>query len=189
VEIMASSDLIKWNNRYANKQREFPNPPTALQAVMPYLIDGTVLDVASGEGAVALYLAQSPNFEVTALDISDVGLANLQASAKDKNIKLQTVCLDLDSSDLKALSNFDNICIFRYKPSVDMIRKLIGKLPENGRLVISTFNQRQHIEQGFNAHFCLNANEFDEVSEQLELIQFIRSQVAPFTDTYIWQKR
>ena len=185
---MASTDLKKWNTRYARAERVFPNPPAALQVTLPYLLSGSILDIASGEGAVALSLAQSSQFEVTALDISDVGLANLKMFANDKKIHLQTMCLDLDTSDFNQLSHFDNICIYRYKPSVDLILKLSEKLSENGRLVISTFNQRQHIEQGFNERFCLQDNEFDNVSNQLQLIKFIRSVKAPYTDTYIWQK-
>jgi len=185
---MASADLKKWNTRYALAERVFPNPPAALPVAIPYLLSGSILDVASGEGAVALLLAQSARFQVTALDISDVGLANLKKFANDTAIHLQTLCLDLDSSDLNQLSYFNNICIYRYKPSVDLILKLSEKLSENGRLVISTFNQRQHLEQGFNKRFCLLDDEFNDVSNQLQLIKFIRSVKAPYTDTYIWQK-
>jgi len=185
---MASVDLKKWNTRYARAERVFPNPPAALHAAIPYLISGSLLDIASGEGAVALCLAQSSRFKVTALDISDVGLANLKKFANDKKINLQTLCLDLDGSDINQLSRFDNICIYRYKPSVDLIHTLSDKLSENGRLVISTFNHRQHIEQDFNERFCLLDNEFDNVSHQLQLLKFIRSVKAPYTDTYIWQK-
>jgi len=185
---MASADLKKWNTRYAQTERVFPNPPAALHVAIPYLLAGTTLDVASGEGAVALHLAQSSRFKVTALDISDVGLANLKKFADDKKIHLQTLCLDLDSSDFNQLLCFDNICIYRYKPSVDLILKLSEKLSENGRLVISTFNQRQHIEQGFNERFCLVDNEFANVTNKLQLIKFFRSVKVPYTDTYIWQK-
>jgi len=185
---MASSALIKWNTRYAQAGRKIPTPPAALIAAVPYLRPGKLLDIACGEGAVALFLAQLAQFEVSALDISDIGLANLEQFAKDKNLHLSTLCVDLDGQGVDQLAKFENICIFRYKPSVDLILKLSDKLTFGGRLIISTFNQRQHIEHGFASRFCLQDHEFDDVGADLEPLAYLRSNSAPFTDTYIFQK-
>lgn len=186
---MSSLDQEKWNARYAKAQRTIPSPPQALIDNICELRPGNLLDVASGEGAVALFMAQNTEFNVTALDISEVGLANLNTFAKVQGVNLHTLCIDLDDSEsLAQLMDYDCITIFRYKPSVALVRQLISALTENGRLIISTFNLQHHQQSGFSARFCLNHEALVNIDSRVSLLQLIHSSDPPFTDTYIFQK-
>ena len=183
------SDRDKWNCRYRQSDLVMPAPPPALIDNLHQLQPGNVLDVASGEGAVALYVAANPSFKVTALDISDVGLKNLKKIANDLQLDLKTLCLDLDNSTRMAqLSDYDCITLFRYKPTVKQVKQLISALAVNGRFILSTFNLQQHRVNGFSERFCLDDEEFLNVDARVELLSLSRSSQSPYTDTYIFQR-
>ncbi|MEH6445678.1 MAG: class I SAM-dependent methyltransferase [Oceanospirillaceae bacterium] len=183
---MSDADRQKWNNKYQQEGRQAPKAPPALLDSVHYLQAGKTLDVASGEGAVALYLSKFDKFQVTALDVSDIGLQNLSIFAQQQGLQLETLCLDMDDlSALAVLEKYTNICMFRFKPDVALIKQLLSLLAPNGRLVISTFNQQHHLNCGFAAKFCLEENEFTDLGETVEVIAYLQSEQAPFTDTYV----
>ena len=63
-----------WDERYSSADRIWSgNPNPHLVTVAAHLTPGTALDVGSGEGADAIWLA-SHGWTVTAIDISQVAL-------------------------------------------------------------------------------------------------------------------
>jgi tellurite methyltransferase len=183
---MSDDDRQKWNNKYQQEGRQAPKAPLALLDNMHFLQAGKTLDVASGEGAVALHLSKFNKYQVTALDVSDIGLQNLSNFAQQQELQLKTLCLDMDDiSALALLEKYTNICMFRFKPDITLIKQLLSLLAPNGRLVISTFNQQHHLSCGFAAKFCLAPNEFSYLGETVEVIAYQQSEQAPFTDTYV----
>ena len=72
-----------WDERYGSKDRIWsgnPNPQLVEQAAG--LVPGSALDVGSGEGADAIWLA-SQGWEVTAVDVSTVALARAAQRAAE----------------------------------------------------------------------------------------------------------
>lgn len=65
-----SSIREKWNRRYADKSGGLSSVPVALELGWPLLRPGSVLDLASGDGGSALFLAKH-GFSVTAVDIAE----------------------------------------------------------------------------------------------------------------------
>ncbi|NQZ32317.1 MAG: class I SAM-dependent methyltransferase [Oceanospirillaceae bacterium] len=186
---MSSEDQKKWNTRYADQRRTIPSPPQDLIDIIDALPTGKLLDIACGEGAVALFMAGRADYSVTALDISDVGLINLKRFAQEQSVKLATLCADLeDTASLSQLTDYDCITVFRYKPTAALVRYLVSALADNGRLIISTFNMRHHLECGFSARFCLADEEFVNVDSRVSLLKLISASASPYTDTYIFQK-
>lgn len=186
---MSTKDREKWDKRYAQTARPAPTPPKALINNISLLCAGRVLDVASGEGAVSLCLSARPEFQVTAIDISVVGLQTLTTLVLEQGGHVTTLNIELD--DLPAVANlgcFESICLFKFKPSRALLTTLVHNLVVNGRLMISTFNQRHHHETGFNRSLCLSANELLDHSDDLKLIHFEQSNNPPFTDTYVFEK-
>ena len=60
---------------------------------------GRVLLLAEGEGRNAIFLAQR-GYDVTAVDISQVGLTKAKRRAEEVGVELATVCADLEDYDL-----------------------------------------------------------------------------------------
>ncbi len=186
---MTIADKLKWDVKYTSMQPSRPNPPPSLAANVQHLKTGRLLDVACGEGAAALALSKDPQYQVTAVDVSEVGLKNLQFFASEQGCKLTTCHQDLDDlSALQDLGKFDSITVFRYKPSIELIFTLTAMLNPKGRLIISTFNWRHHLETGFSAKFCLTAGEFLHLDLPATLITYSPSQQLPFTDSYVFER-
>ncbi|MBN3561275.1 class I SAM-dependent methyltransferase [Aliamphritea spongicola] len=159
-------DRIKWDQRYAGKPSVPPGAPKTLLAEWSFLKSGTVLDIASGDGAASLFLAEK-GFAVTAADISATGLNRLAGFAEDAGLAVKTCCVDLDDTAvLQQLGRFDNVVMSYFRPTPELLVALSGLLTPGGRIWLATFNQRQHQQQGFSARFCLGDAEFCDFSGQ-----------------------
>ena len=126
-------DGRRWNERYAASPTPSPSAPEVLDrwpdlvSLLP--VSGRCLDIASGTGAVSLWLAQQ-GFEVVALDVSDVAIARLDAAATTsglfERIDARTVDLDhglpedIDDLDLVVCQRFRDPAL--YGPIVDRLR-------------------------------------------------------------------
>ncbi len=89
-----------WNERYADAYASYGTAPNDfVRVVAPRLPEGPVLELAAGEGRNAVFLA-SRGHAVTAVDQSDVGLANAEALAKEAGVGITTVVADLADFDL-----------------------------------------------------------------------------------------
>ncbi|HVJ29660.1 MAG TPA: methyltransferase domain-containing protein, partial [Gammaproteobacteria bacterium] len=93
---MSAAERDKWDARYRDGAYEGRTYPTALLATwLPYLPRGRALDVACGAGRNALFLAAN-GYEVTALDISGVGLDRGRRAAAERGLTVDWLCADLD---------------------------------------------------------------------------------------------
>ena len=126
-------DGRRWNERYAASPVPSPRAPEALDrwpelaSLLP--ASGRCLDVASGTGAVTLWLAQQ-GLTVTAVDVSEVAIGRLEAAATASGladcIDARTVDLDeglpadLDDLDLVVCQRFRDRSL--YLPIVDRLR-------------------------------------------------------------------
>ena len=109
-------DRQKWNRIFSGRPELAPSAPEFLSRQCGALNRGSVLDLACGDGAAALFLAEA-GFEVTAVDIADAGLTRLQHFARQRGLDIETNLLDLDQpAGLAGLALFDNIVISRFKP-------------------------------------------------------------------------
>ncbi|SIT04945.1 class I SAM-dependent methyltransferase [Neptunomonas antarctica] len=184
----------KWNRRYANKSDEISSVPAAVTIGWPLLKQGlkmsSVLDLASGDGGTALFLA-SKGFDVTAVDIAEEGLKRLTESAQAQQLSIRTQQLDLDDRvALSALGAFDNIVINRFRPSLPLFACLPELLRPQGRLMLNSFNLQQHREKGFSERFCLTHQEYLNISSLLSL-EYYRSvaREGDYMDEYLFLKK
>ena len=131
------SDQKRWNERF--KRKEFalgkePNP--FLKKYIHLLPKGKALDIASGEGRNAVFLAQQ-GFEVDAMDISGKGLKKAQKLAREQGVKIKTFLVDLDQYQIEK-ERYDLIANFYYlkRRLIPRIKKGIKK---GGRVVFETY--------------------------------------------------
>jgi tellurite methyltransferase len=85
----------KFNNKYRNSLAVFGNEPLPLvKEAAKILKSGRVLDLGVGDGRNALYLLEQ-GFEVTGVDVSEVGLENLQKKARKYESRLKLIHEDV----------------------------------------------------------------------------------------------
>jgi len=154
------SDQKRWNERF--KRKEFalgkePNP--FLKKNIHLLPKGKALDIASGEGRNAVFLARQ-GFEVDAVDISGKGLKKAQKLAREQRVKIKTFLVDLDQYQIEK-ERYDLIANFYYlkRRLIPRIKKGIKK---GGRVIFETY-LLEHRTLGTGgpkqAKYFLNPNE------------------------------
>lgn len=102
-----------WNRRYAQKEFVWTvDPNQFLVAEIKDLTPGRALDVGTGEGRNAVWLAKQ-GWQVAAIDFSDVGIDKGIKLAASENVSVNWICADAsqyqvprDSFDLIVLLYF-----------------------------------------------------------------------------------
>lgn len=189
-----TTSQLKWDQRYRDRVLVLPTPTRFIEKSIKLLQPGTVVDIASGDGASSLYLAKK-GFDVTAIDISAEALERLQHFAMMLGVKVRTVQLDLDQPDWVAMLNevvpgaVNNMVVSYFKPSMALWHQMAERLAPDGVLLLTTYNMNQHREHGFNADYCLQPAEFTGVSPLLSLrfSASVRSE-GKFLDEYMFEK-
>ncbi len=113
---MSRQDREKWNRRYAARgDRMGEEPRTWLERNRDLLpTKGRALDLAAGEGQNAVFLA-GLGLDVSAVDISSVGLAKARERAQAGGVALHTLESDLERDPaFIAPESYDLILCFRY---------------------------------------------------------------------------
>ncbi len=186
-------DKQRWNQRFLNKPLNLPKPPQFIIDRASRIAAGRVLDVACGDGAAALYLAEKgveKGVEVVGADVSDVALNRLNSFAEQKKVKVEARCVDFDdTAAVKTLGEFDAIVMAHYKPAVSLLSALIDQLKPGGFLAITTFNLQHHSENGFSKRFCLSPEEFLNIDDRLncETYQSVE-RGGDYMDDYLFRK-
>ncbi|MEH6577584.1 MAG: methyltransferase domain-containing protein [Amphritea sp.] len=185
-----NQDRTKWNKRYLDKTKGEPTPPVFLINNWQLLTPGRVLDVAAGDGAASLFLAQKTGFRVTAVDIAEEGLKRLSAFAAQRDCTIETCCIDLDQAEqINSLGCFDSVVISYFKPSPVMFNQLIKQISPGGTLLITTYNLQHHETKGFPARFCLAPGELQRISSRLQLVKYeSESGEKGCFDSYLFEK-
>lgn len=85
-----------WDERYSEEGFAYGTAPNDFlkSEFQKIPLGGTVLCLAEGEGRNAVFLAEQ-GFEVTAIDLSEVGLNKASKLAKDRGVKISTQVVDL----------------------------------------------------------------------------------------------
>ena len=166
----------RWNAKFAARADEPLEPePFILEHVLA-LEPGTVLDIACGDGRNALALA-ARGFAVTGVDFSETGLARLARFAELRQLSIARACIDLEMPGcLAELTGFEAVIISHYLPGQSLREEIADSLVVGGKLIVCTFNERQHEEHGFNARFCLQPDELRTLSSKLRVDVYRRFQ-------------
>jgi SAM-dependent methyltransferase len=101
---------------------------------------GRCLDIASGTGAVSLWLAQQ-GLEVTALDLSDVAIGRLEAAATASGLsdRIDARTVDLDQGLPEDLADLDLIVCQRFRDPA-LYRPIVDRLRPGGLAVVTVLS-------------------------------------------------
>lgn len=110
-------DINFWNTRYKDAEFAYGTEPNdflklKIQVFKP---NSKILCLAEGEGRNAVFLAEH-NHDVTAVDYSEEGLNKLKLLAKQRNLDIETICIDLNHYKIEENKWDAIICIFGHFP-------------------------------------------------------------------------
>jgi tellurite methyltransferase len=124
---MVESDRERWDRKFAAGEGPAHFRPKAFLCQHAHLLSmGRALDVACGFGGNALYLALL-GYQVDAIDVSGVALAQAQTEAKRRGLRLNLVQADLTRWWVPP-RRYDAILVFFY-----LNRELMPRLAEGLR--------------------------------------------------------
>ena len=171
-------DGPRWNERYAASPAPSPRAPEALDrwpelaSLLPE--SGRCLDIASGTGAVTLWLAQQ-GLEVTALDVSEVAIDRLEAAATASGLsgRIDARAIDLDEGLPVDLEDLDLVVCQRFRDPT-LYRQIVDRLRSGGVAVVTVLSSVGAVDPGpFHAtaselSIAFGADERCEILHQFE---------------------
>ena len=131
------ADRRRWDKRFGKKEFALgkrPNP--FLKKHIHLLPRGRALDIATGEGRNAVFLAQH-GFEVDAVDISEKGLRKAQKLAREKGAMVNTFAVDLARFQIEK-ERYELIANF-YFLKRRLIPRIKKGLKKGGRVIFETY--------------------------------------------------
>jgi len=131
------TDQKRWEKRFGRKEFALGKEPNPfLKKHIHLLPKGRALDVATGEGRNAVFLAQN-GFEVDAVDISEKGLKKARKLAREKGVKINTFLVDLDRYQIEK-DRYDLIANF-YFLKRRLIPRIRKGLKRKGKVIFETY--------------------------------------------------
>ena len=131
------ADQKRWDERFGKKEFALGKEPNPfLKKHIRLFPKGRALDIASGEGRNAVFLAQH-GFEVDAVDISERGLKKARKFARGKGVKIKTFLVDLDQYQIEK-EQYDLIANF-YFLKRRLIPRIKKGLKKGGKVIFETY--------------------------------------------------
>ena len=167
-----SNAAKEWDERY-RQGRGMPEEPSALlvenRALLPP--KGRALDIATGSGRNALYLA-SLGFRVTGVDVSRVAVALCREKADRLGLTVETVVADLEGYRLP-VDTYDLVINFHYLQR-SLAGPIVQALKQGGVLFFESFTVDQ-LQYGYGPKdpaFLVLPGELREMFAGLETLLY-----------------
>jgi SAM-dependent methyltransferase len=129
-------DAAHWDARYADSDRLWSADPNATVAeVVGPLDGGGALDVGTGEGRHAVWLATG-GWRVTAVDFSGVGVDKGRREARARGLVVDWVVADVREWGPPPGSTYDLVLVAFLHLEGDVLRRTREWLAPGGRLVV-----------------------------------------------------
>lgn len=168
-----------WDQRYESVRYAYGTEPNEfLVEVVAQIPEGPVLCLASGEGRNAVYLAQQGH-EVTAVDLSSVGLEKTKRLAAERGVSVWTTHADLAEYVIEPGAWAGIVAIFAHMPPPirrRMHRGVVEGLRPGGVLVLEAYtaDQLAHRTGGPPVRELLFG--LDELREELDGLDFVHAE-------------
>jgi len=160
---------LKWNTKYIERIKQVSEPPVnpRLQQLTNYFSGGKALDIACGLGGNSVYLARK-NYQVTAIDISDVAINFLNQYSLRNNLSIDARVGDLTISASQD-QNFD-LVVMTYYLDRSLFSVIKDFLKKGGYFFMETYSQHQ--KNGISDHYKLRTNELLDEFAHWDILYF-----------------
>jgi 2-polyprenyl-3-methyl-5-hydroxy-6-metoxy-1,4-benzoquinol methylase len=163
------ADRIKWNQRCGSEAtylgvRPSPFLSQEIDRILRLAPGKRALDIACGEGRNSVFLAQQ-GFQVTGLDISDVGLGKAAQRAEEAGVLIDFQQVDLD--EYRFTGQFDLIINFNFLLR-GLIPETVNALSPGGLLIIDTIMESPELLTSHNPAYLLRQGELQKICEGME---------------------
>lgn len=140
-------DVNFWNTRYKEAEFAYGTEPNDFlkSKIQAFKSNSKILCLAEGEGRNAVFLAEH-NHHVTAVDYSQEGLNKLKKLASDKNLSIETVCIDLNHYKIEENKWDAIICIFGHFPEPlrqTVFKQVYSGLKKDGVFLMEAYHKDQ----------------------------------------------
>ena len=152
-------------------------PADILVKAMEYLNHGSALEIGSGEGRNSLFLA-SEGFQVTAVDLSEVGMDKLKAKLEENNLTAEIIISDIIEFDFT--TNYDLIIstytLFHLskEKALALIEKIKSHTTVGGLNILTTFTEQSDfytLGHGENEFYC-KPNQLKTLYSDWEILKY-----------------
>lgn len=157
---MSLDDQSRWDRQYGQNSGS-ETPAAFLQEIFDSncweIAPGQALDIACGSGRNAVFLA-ARGFQVTAVDISPIGLEQAARRAREKSLSISWQQADLESLPLPQ-TTYDLILNINYLQR-SLVPQIKSALKAGGFIIFETFLiDQQTIGHSNNPSYLLAHNE------------------------------
>lgn len=142
-------DASDWDARYAAAQQWSDEPNALAATLLADVAPGRALDLAAGEGRMALWLAQR-GWKVTALDFSAAGLERGRARASELTVDVDWQVADATVADLSAQTYDLVLVLYLHLPRTqltDVLSRAAYAVRSGGQLFVLG-HDRDNAERG-----------------------------------------
>lgn len=140
----------KWDQRYAEKRVWSREPNVFLADVAARLPPGRALDLATGEGRNALWLAER-GWRVTGVDFSAVGIERGRRDARERGLTVEWVVADVVDYEPEHEAYDLVLVMYLHIPAEEfghVLRKAAAAVAPGGRLLV-VGHDIENVERGY----------------------------------------
>ncbi|MBE0598187.1 MAG: methyltransferase domain-containing protein, partial [Desulfuromonadales bacterium] len=161
--------MTDWNARWREKKEQSFDPDPWLLQLLPLLPPGEALDIASGRGRNALWLAER-GWPVVAVDASAEALAQLEVEAGRRRLPVRTCRIDLEAEP-RLPGSFELVLQFFYLQR-SLLPALLASVRPGGVAVLRTFSSAGPFPGGpGNSAFVLRPGELLEIFAGWDIVR------------------
>ncbi len=130
-----TGDRERWNEKYSGDGVTFPEHAIPeLERRIETLPEGDALDIATGSGRNAIFLAKH-GYAVTAVDISDEALKRAQRRADDQGVDIEWIRADLTDPEFGLEADSYDLITVSFYTALDILPAIKEALAPGGVLV------------------------------------------------------
>ena len=167
-----AANISQWDERYLRGDHATKEPSPLLRAAIANLKPGRALDIASGVGRHAIFLAEQ-GWHVTAVDSSRVGIEILRQRAREAGVTVEACVADLESGEFHMEpGTYDLICVFYYLQR-DLLSPIRAGLKPGGTVVAAIhLNDGKEDAKPANPAFLLEPGELKQLFADWEITYY-----------------